>query len=125
MDGVLVDTVRFPLPRRRTDLEQDDMELLRRLGVARDRTIPPALPLGVRDLSVDPDGWIWILPVQPARGLDGGVEVVRVPIGHGNAVFDTVPAFPIAFEAQGAFYGIIRDSAGYRRVGRFTSRSPE
>jgi hypothetical protein len=71
--------------------------------------------------SVDSDGWVWILPVQPAGGIDEGIEVLRVPIGHGEVLFDTVPAFPIAFGTDGAFYGIIWDSAEYPRLGRFAA----
>lgn len=122
LDGSLLDTVRYPLPRRTVAPDDDETSRLQqRLGVARRRSVPPALPLGVRDLSVDPDGWVWILPVQPTAGLDGRVEVLRVPIGMGRTVFDTVPAFPIAFGSDGAFFGVTRDSAGYRRLGRFPS----
>ena len=32
------------------------------------------------------------------------MEVVRVPLGGGEAVLDTVPGFPRAFGAPGVFY---------------------
>jgi hypothetical protein len=117
--GTGPDTVRFPLPDRMVSQTDEEAALLKKVGAERDRLIPPSLPLAVRDLSIDPSGWVWILPIQPERGVIAGVEVVRVPIGVGDAVFDTVPAFPIAFGSDGEFYGITLDGAGDRRLARF------
>lgn len=60
------------------------------------------------DLILDPDGFVWLLPVQPDQPVPGGVEVLRVPLGGGSVVTDTVPAFPRAFGPPGVYFGGIR-----------------
>jgi hypothetical protein len=122
LDETFVDTLQIPLPQREARESEDEATLMRRMGASRRRSIPPALPLHVRDLAIDPDGWVWLLLLPAEPGLAEGLEVLRVPIGRGEAVVDTVPAFPVAFGPPGTFYGIVRDSDGYRRLARFSAR---
>jgi hypothetical protein len=75
----------------------------------------------VRDLVLDPDGYVWLLPVQPSPRIPDGVEVVRAPLGGGSAVLDTVPAFPRAFGAPGVYYAETRGPDGAIHVVRFQS----
>jgi hypothetical protein len=65
---------------------------------------PPTAPTRIVDLVLDPDGFVWLLPVQQDQPIPGGVEVLRVPLGRGAAVMDTVPAFPRAFGPPGVYY---------------------
>ena len=118
LDGARVDTLPIPLPARTVPESSEDAAMLRRLGV-NDRRSPSALPLRIYDLVADPDGWVWILPVQPPDGIKGGLEVLRVPIGHGEAVIDTAFAFPRAFGPEGTVYGTRRDREGLVRLARF------
>jgi len=88
------------------------------MGVNDRGSLPPALPLRVYDLVADPDGWVWILPVQPPDGTRGGLEVLRVSIGHGQGIIDTAPAFPRAFGPEGTIYGTRRDRERLARLAR-------
>ncbi len=105
VDGTALDSLplRLPeLPRPRVDREQ----LGRLLGMAGSRGggyVEPSAPLKVALLSIDPDGYAWILPAQDTTGR-GGVEVVRMSLQDGRMERDTVPAFPDEFGAPGVFY---------------------
>jgi hypothetical protein len=112
------DTVRVPLPDRAARPE-DYAERMK--GV-----IPPGMEIPrpsaaarIRDLLIDPDGFVWLLPVQPSPRIAAGVEVVRVPLGGGAAVLDTVPAFPRAFGEPGVYYAETYADDGAIYVVRF------
>lgn len=55
-------------------------------------------------ITIDPDGYAWLLPVQDSAVAGEGVVVVRLSLQTGAAVTDTVPGFPIAFGEPGVFY---------------------
>ena len=121
LDGARVDTLPIPMLTRTARERSEDADLLRRMGVNDRGSRPPALPLRVYDLIADPDGWVWILPVQPPDEIKEGLEVLRVPIGDGQAIIDTVPAFPRAFGSEGTVYGTRRDREGLARLARFAA----
>lgn len=121
LDGSRVDTVPIPLPMRTVPESGEETDLLRRMGASDRGSRPPALPLRIHGLIADPDGWVWILPVQPPDRIKGGLELLRVPIGHGQAIIDTAPAFPRAFGPEGTVYGTRRDPEGFARLARFAA----
>jgi len=86
------------------------------------RVEPPTAPVRVRDLILDPDGYAWLLPVQPAERVPAGVEVVRVEVASGRSVRDTVPAFPRAFGPPGVFYAETYAQDGAIHVVRYDRR---
>lgn len=106
-----IDSLRIALPDR-VPKEADKRELALLLGPpdASDRSLPePTAVVRIWDMALDPDGHLWLLPVQP-EGLGGAVEVHVVNMSSGAARVDTVPAFPRAFGAPGVFYAEQRDS---------------
>jgi len=116
--GGAQDTVAVPLPDRAARPEDyaEKMKGVLKPGMELPR---PSAAARVRDLALDPDGFVWLLPVQPARRIAGGVEIVRVPLGGGRAVLDTVPAFPRAFGAPGVFYAETYSPDGAIHVVRY------
>lgn len=97
------DTVRVPLPERmdRNENYAGKLDGISPPGVGLDE---PSAAARLIDLVLDPDGIVWLLPIQPDEPVPGGVEVIRVPLGGGVAVTDTVPAFPRAFGPPGVYY---------------------
>lgn len=118
--GGTQDTVPVPLPERaaRPQDYEEKMKGVLRPGMEFPR---PSVAARVRDLVLDPDGYVWLLPVQPSPRIPGGVEVVRAPLGGGSAVLDTVPAFPRAFGAPGVYYAETYSPDGAIHVVRFQS----
>jgi hypothetical protein len=98
------DTLPVPVPDR-AERAADYAGMMGGLGVPEGRLEEPKSPTRIRDLVLDPDGWVWLQTVRP-RGIRG-VEVLRVPLGGGEAVLDTVPAFPRAFGGPGEYYAEI------------------
>jgi len=117
--GVRQDTTRVPLPDR-VARNEDYADKLGGLLPPGSRLEEPSAPTRVQDLVMDPDGFVWLLPVQPADGIPGGVEVIRVALG-GAAVTDTVPAFPRAFGGPGVFFAETRSPDGTILVTRYES----
>lgn len=123
------DTVPVPLPDRvdRPENYSGDMGGLLPSNV---RLGQPSAAARVKDLVIDPDGFVWLRPVQPRDGVSGGVEILRVPLGGGQAVYDTVPAFPRAFGNPGVYFAETHDSDGAILVVRYetpgvAARHPE
>jgi hypothetical protein len=114
------DTTSVPLPDR-ADRSEDYADKMGGLLPPGTRLEEPSAPTRVRDLAIDPDGFVWLLPVQPADGIPGGVEVIRVPLGGGSAVTDTVPAFPRAFGGPGVYFAETRGPDGEILVVRYES----
>jgi hypothetical protein len=103
-----VDTVTFPLT---------DRPAPRQGGAVQGVPWPePSAQRRIRDLVADPDGWIWLLPVQPDSSAIAGVEVIQVNIEDRTSVTDTVPAFPIEFGPPGVFFATTTDESGIRRL---------
>ncbi|HEX6037681.1 hypothetical protein [Longimicrobium sp.] len=96
------DTVQVPLPER-VDRNENYVDKLGGL-VPPGGLEQPTAPTRVIDLVLDPDGFVWLLPVQQDEPISGGLEVIRVPLGAGTAVMDTVPAFPRAFGPPGVYF---------------------
>lgn len=105
LDGPGLDTVTFELP----DVEPpviDKEEVGRMSGMASKGQagyLEPTLRKRISSLVVDPDGYAWILPAQ-RWAESSGPQIVRVSLQTGQAQYDTVPAFPIAFGQPGVFY---------------------
>ncbi|HEX6040162.1 hypothetical protein [Longimicrobium sp.] len=97
------DTIRVPLPKR-VDRIENYAERMRGVLPPGTRLAEPSAPARVKDLILDPDGYVWLLPMWSEEPVPGGVEVVRVPLGGGEAVLDTVPGFPRAFGPPGVYY---------------------
>jgi hypothetical protein len=104
-----VDTIALPLPDRDPPRvnPRDLAELLPSAG-ARSFPEPTALRR-IDDLVIAPDGNVWVLPLQPKRANEEGVEVIRISLATGQATVDTVPRFPREFGAPGVYYATTRD----------------
>jgi hypothetical protein len=75
-------------------------------------------------MIVDPDGWVWIEPVQPPD-LSPRIEVWRTHLNALTLEVDTVEVFPLVFLRDGGYAGIVVDSLGSiepRRVARAPHR---
>lgn len=112
------DTLRVPLPDR-ADRNENYVSKLGGVLPEGTRLDEPSAPARIKDLVLDPDGYVWILPVQPDEPLRGRVEVLRVPLGGGEAVLDTVPGFPRAFGPPGVYYASARGDGDELLVVRF------
>jgi hypothetical protein len=109
LHGGRVDTIPIPLPMRRPAFSR--------------KTVDPSTPMHLSDLITDPDGWVWILPVQADGRLQADtLEILRVGLGLGTTVVDTVPAFPSAFGPPGVAFGRQRDADGNTRLATFRAR---
>ncbi len=60
------------------------------------------------NMSVDPDGHVWIEPWSPDQEGPSRPFVVNLLNGHATRV--SVPTFPIAFGTPGVFYGVVKDT---------------
>jgi hypothetical protein len=100
------DTARVPLPER-VDRNENYAQKLGGVVPSGFQLDEPSAPARLIDMVLDPDGFVWLLPVQPDDRIPGGLEVIRVPLGGGVAVTDTVPAFPRAFGPPGVYYARI------------------
>ncbi len=120
LDGTKADTLRIELPDRRPPgYDRKELaELSARAGGGRDMPEPTATKR-VRDLILDPDGHVWLLPIQPEPALAEGVEILRVDLGTGRTLVDTVPAFPAAFGEPGAYYASLRAALDQHLVVRY------
>jgi hypothetical protein len=112
------DTVRVPLPER-VDRNENYADKLGGLPTFGTRLEEPSAPWRVMDLVLDPDGFVWLLPVQPDEPVPGGVEVLRVPLGGGTILTDTVPAFPRAFGPPGVYFAGTRGPNDEIQVTRY------
>ncbi len=63
----------------------------------------PTLTRKISGLVVDPDGVVWLLPVQENRHA-GDVRVLFVQPASGTVTEARMPAFPAAFGAPGTYY---------------------
>lgn len=115
------DTVSVPLPDRAARTE-DYAERLKGVVQPGMRLGEPSAAARVRDLVIDPDGFVWLLPVQPRQAIQGGVEIIRTSLGGGPAVIDTVPAFPRAFGGPGVYFAETYSPDGAIHVVRFGSK---
>ena len=122
LGGGAQDTVRVALPDR-ADRAADYEGMMGGLLPPGTRLGEPTAATRVRDLIVDPDGYVWLRPVQPRGGLPEGMEVIRVPLGSGPAVTDTVPAFPRAFGGPGVYFAEERGPDDELLVTRYDLRS--
>jgi hypothetical protein len=100
-----VDTVTVRLPDRVPADGGESAKLLAKIGQGGDPPPPPALLRRVQRMIVDPDGWLWIEPIQPPD-LGSQVEVWRTDIESGAMKVDTVPVFPSTFLRDGGYWGI-------------------
>ena len=99
-----LDTLRFDLGERQLTADYSEAELLAESGATQSRLPEPAMPMRVRDLVIDPDGWVWLWPIQPAPKIFTGEEVIRISLETHRVEWDTVPGFPRAFGPPGSFY---------------------
>ncbi|HEX7119255.1 MAG TPA: hypothetical protein VF212_10730 [Longimicrobiales bacterium] len=120
LDGREADTVSVELPER--DPPAGDRATLERLSAQAGggTHLPePTVIARIRDLILDPDGHVWLLPNQPDPAPESGVEVLRIALGSGRTVVDTVPAFPVAFGPPGVYYATIRAAMDEQMVARY------
>jgi hypothetical protein len=108
----------------------DREEIARLMGMAgkggRAGYIEPTALRRLAALTIDPDGYAWLLPLQDSSHVPGGVEVVRISLSTGVADRDTVPAFPAEFGAPGVFYARTNDRhSGEATVTRYTLSAAE
>lgn len=75
----------------------------------------PSLPARLQRIVGDPDGWVWIMPVQSVPS-EGEIEVIRLHIPTGTQRLDSVPFFPTAFLANGSLLAVDLDSLGSPRL---------
>ena len=107
LQGRAVDTLQLEIPdlgRPKVDAEQ--MERLLGMGGKgrRGGYLRPSALRQIELITIDPDGYAWILPVQDSAAAGSGIEVIRMSLQSGAAKRDTVPAFPLAFGEPGVFY---------------------
>jgi hypothetical protein len=123
-----LDTLTFELPD--VELPRVNKEELGRLtgmvGKGQGGYLEPTLEKRVSSVVVDPDGYAWVLPAQDTAQGPLGLQIVRVSLATGQAVQDTVPAFPLAFGRPGVFYARTNIAAsGIAEVARYEAQAQE
>lgn len=108
--GGAIDTIEIPLAEPAERVPGEELELLARMGVAKDPPPKPALRKRMRRFKIDPDGWAWIEPVQPTSAPEG-LAVLRVQIGSEPYTNGHRPGFPVVFRMDGSFVGVRSDTA--------------
>jgi hypothetical protein len=114
------DTIPLALPDRDPPPISEEERRAARMAGGQGSLPEPTAPLLIRDLVMDPDGEVWIRPVQPSPA-PRGVEVLRISPGTGVARTDTVPAFPRAFGAPGVFYAVEASPDGVPVIIRYAA----
>ncbi|HEX6038775.1 MAG TPA: hypothetical protein VFZ20_12075 [Longimicrobium sp.] len=112
------DTISIPLPDREPPPISEEERRAARMAGGQGSLPEPTAPLLIRDLIMDPDGEVWIRPVQPRPALDG-VEVLRISPATGAVRTDTVPAWPLAFGAPGVYYTVEASPDGVPIIVRY------
>ena len=99
------DTLPLPLPDR--DPPPLSEEEQRAAAAAGARGVPePSAPLRVRDLIIDPDGTVWIRPIQPDPPIDGGIEVIRLAASTGEQRSIQSPHSPVRLARLACFMAL-------------------
>jgi hypothetical protein len=102
-----VDTIRFTLrdiPQPPYDPAQE-AAMIAMASRGQAGRVKPTAPRRLDAITIDPDGYAWILPYQDPDHLGGDIELLRVSLETGVAQWDTVPAFPVAFGRPGVYFG--------------------
>lgn len=108
-DGVNRDRIPVHLPDpRRSEAELAEERMLAGQASGRTKLPEPTALRRIQALIVDPDGFVWILPVQPDWRTASELEVYLVSLATAETVVDTVPSFPKAFGPSGTYYGELR-----------------
>jgi hypothetical protein len=109
-DGVNRDRipVHLPDPRRSEAELAEERMLAGQASPGRTKLPEPTALRRIQALIVDPDGFVWLLPVQPDWRAASELEVYLVSLATAETVVDTVPSFPKVFGSSGTYYGEIR-----------------
>jgi hypothetical protein len=109
-----VDTLSLSLPPHADSRRNADGEVAEYLGEA---VPPPTARRKLESMMIDPDGYVWLLPVSSARG-PMTAYVVSGTSGQVDSLL--VPAFPQAFGSPGSLYAVVRDSFDVPVVARYS-----
>lgn len=102
IDGSRADTLAINLPNRKpAAVDRKSLAEVSAMAGGGSHMPEPTAIRRIRDLIIDPDGHVWLLPIQPDPAPQGGVEVLRVSIATRETFVDTIPAFPVAFGPPG------------------------
>jgi hypothetical protein len=79
-------------------------------GRARVETgMSPTLLARWTEMTIDPDGHLWIRPWTRPSEREGPVAAYRLSMADGRVTRETLPAFPQAFGRPGVFYAVEKD----------------
>lgn len=120
-----LDTVDFSLPRVALPPEGggDGMLAAASRGQMSEKLRPTA-DRRIDAVTIDPDGYVWVLPYQSTENTNGRWVVVKVSLRSGRAEVDTVPAFPLEFGAPGTYFGLRMTETGEPVVVRVEADHP-
>jgi hypothetical protein len=104
------DTIELTLPRIApgTADRQEVERILGQAGGSSKGYRAPSLVRKIVGLTVDPDGWVWLLPVQE-RTQGNKVRVLWVAPDTKDVREVWLPAFPAAFGEAGSYYAVVKD----------------
>jgi hypothetical protein len=79
-------------------------------GRARVETgMSPTLLARWSEMTIDPDGHLWIRPWTRREEREGPVAAYQLSMANGRVQRETLPAFPQAFGRPGVFYAVEKD----------------
>ena len=128
LSGRGLDTLTFPLPKvAPPPIDKEEVgRLSGMVNKGQGGYLEPSREQRISSLAVDPDGYLWVLPAQDTAAIPAGLAIVRVSLATGNAMQDTVPAFPLVFGRPGVFYARkLNPISGESRVVRYEASVQE
>lgn len=122
----VADTIEFPLPRVALppDDEGEDGMLAAASRGQMTENLRPTAGRRIDAVTIDPDGYVWVLPYQNTEDTNGRSVVLKVSLRSGRAEVDTVPAFPLEFGAPGTYFGLRKTETGEPVVVRVEADHP-
>ncbi len=114
VSGGQTDTLVMSLPKWNPPKHRRNQDVAAYIGEQLPR---PSTPRRFEALALDPDGYVWLLPVSPPNANSFSVYIVSLASGQIDTA--TVPAFPREFSVPGSYYSVVMDTFDVQTVVKY------